>query len=75
MTTSLPAVCGEARSSVNSDLRRVLRTLRRAGYTVEHGRHIKVYQDDRLVAVHPNSPSDQRGWRNFLADLRRRGVL
>jgi hypothetical protein len=56
------------------DLRHLFRALRRSGWRVVVRSHVKVYRPDgTLAAVTSSTPSDQRGTRNFLADLRRGG--
>jgi hypothetical protein len=56
-----------------SDVRGILRTLRKHGYTVKQhgGNHYKVYEGRRLVYVLPTTPGGGRWRQNAMADLRR----
>lgn len=60
----------------NAERRRLFRDLRRAGWNIHVGGsgHYQIRDtDNRLITTTPASPSDRRGRRNLLADLRRAG--
>lgn len=60
---------------MDKDLKKIVKALRKAGYTVETTKrgHVKVTREDRLVATFSGTPSDWRSLRNTLSVLRRDG--
>ena len=60
--------------SANSDRRRMLKKLQRAGLDVQYGRkHTKVLQDGKLITVFPNGSKSggYSGMRNISATIKR----
>lgn len=61
---------------MDSETRKVVRALRKQGFTVDRTTkgHLRVYDPDgNFVTTHSGTPSEYRGWKNFLSDLRRAG--
>lgn len=57
---------------MHKDVRKLVRELRREGYTViESGHHLPVLLDGRRVGTLPCSPSDHRSLLNTRRDIRR----
>ncbi len=57
--------------SVNSDLRCLLRDLKRAGWRIEQSRHLRLYPPSGGPSVRVScTPSDARAIQNILSDLR-----
>lgn len=63
--------------SANSDARKLIKAIEKEGGTVVIGGsgHYKVHIGRRLITTFPCTPSDQRGRRNLLRDLRQAGFL
>jgi len=56
---------------VNSDLRRLLRDLRRSGWRIEQRRHLRIYPPGSGRPVTSScTPSDHRAYQNLLTQLR-----
>jgi len=63
-------------STVNKDLRKLIKELEAQGFTVEVGKknpHPVVRKNGVRVATLASTPSDARSWKNGIAALRRAG--
>lgn len=61
---------------MNKDLRKLVKALKEQGFTVEVGKknpHPIVRKGGRRIATLSSTPSDNRSWKNDIADLRRAG--
>lgn len=68
----------QRRPQARGNYARVIQALVGQGFTFKVGGsgHWQVRnRDNRLVATMPVSPSDSRGWLNFIRDLKRGGLV
>ena len=61
----------------HKEIRRITKALIAQGFEVDHCAkgHTRVYKDGEFVTTTASTPSDFRGRRNFVADLRRAGFI
>jgi hypothetical protein len=61
---------------VNKDVKRLVRQLRREGYTVVISHHVLVYRDGQIVGCFSKNLSKAgRAMQNVMAELHRDGIL
>lgn len=60
-----------------NDVKRILKELERQGFRIRDGKHWVIYPPDRTkrVMAFPKSPSDWRGMKNLLRDLKSVGYV
>lgn len=60
----------------HSDWKKLRQKLRNQGLRIELSKnnHYKVWRGSELVSIMPCSPGGGRGYRNQIADLRRKGI-
>lgn len=59
-----------------NEWKRLRKRLVAQGLRVEHGKsnHFKVFRGNELISTMPHSAGGGRGYRNQIADLRRKGI-
>lgn len=60
---------------MKSEVRNLIKDLRRQGVEVQVKAHVKCYLEGRHVYTMAKTPSDHRSVKNSVSDLRRMGLL